>query len=880
MIKKIAFIVLLVSAIGFGTWGYLYLTHLKRPSVNPLSILPDTCYLLLETKNLHQLTEKINQGNLMWEELLKTDAISEFNKTLQKADSLISNTASSNPFGVQSVFVAFYQNKKAPLLAAFNLADINTNDLFISFLEKNFSAKKTSDKNSCIYACRQDTYTFYIYANAGLVMLSSDSGFLLEAVKNTKSSLIQNKSFNVSYQKADKESDVNMFVHLPELYNRSWNILFNATLPDKKNYGALHETWVSADVAITPGELKAQGFFSNDSSAFYNTIANQEAINFKDAFNQLPYNTIQMEAISMHAYDRFIKNHYADNPTKRKEDLQVYSDQMNADAQFEIEKFIGDYTILFTARCNDLEQDYGLINSLEEKTAINFLKAVSDSVFETTDSIEIYSNTGQHLFSDLCGHFFTAKFKYATTIDNGILFGHEVSALVDFKKSVSEKNNLQGNERITRFMDKNLSTESAFLFYADVFKCKEQITGHVSENIHHLLNQAPELLDKYESVALTLQKLKNNVLFKACANFNPKNKLYQNTLWETLADTALYMNPTPVKNHITNETELVCADVKNNIYLLSNTGKLLWKKNIGEKILGTIHQVDYFNNSKLQLLFNTANYLYVIDRNGNNVTGFPAKLDIAAGNGLTLFDYEKNKNYRLWIPLTNNTTSCYAINGKALVDFSPVKNTGQVRRIVLQQKDYFILIDTLGNIQVTNRKGESRVKIKNRIEQGIQDIFMEEGKNLETTSICYLNKGEKKLCKISLADKQEQILIPEEHTIQSVYIDTLQNSQSPLLVCVTENTVDLFDFFGKKLSSLLLDKKIQTPVKSLLLNDKHLYATLENETNKLLLLNPAENKVIDAEIKLNKPPVNCLLINNEKPYLLGFFGNKIFCIKQ
>ena len=134
MIKKIAFVILVVAAIACGTWGYLYLSKLKRPTTNPLSVLPDTCYVLIETKNLHQLSEKINQGNLMWEELLKTNAIKQFNKTLQKADSLISNSTSSNQFGVQSVYVALYQSKKTELLAAFNLADISTNDLFVSFL--------------------------------------------------------------------------------------------------------------------------------------------------------------------------------------------------------------------------------------------------------------------------------------------------------------------------------------------------------------------------------------------------------------------------------------------------------------------------------------------------------------------------------------------------------------------------------------------------------------------------------------------------------------------------------------------------------------------------------------------------------------------------
>jgi len=833
--------------------------------------------MLLETKNLHQLSEKINQGNLMWEELLKADAIKQFNKTLQKADSLISNSTNSSQFGVQSVYVALYQDKKTELLAAFNLADISTNDLFISFLTKNFSAKKTSNN---LYECKQTDYTFYTYVNAGLVVFSGNPDFLQDAIKNNKTSLAQNKIFTETYQTENEESDVNVFIHLPNFYDKGWTNFFASSIKNKNVYGATKEAWLSVDVAITPSELNTQGFLSNDSSIVYNALKNQPIVNFKDAFNFLPYNTIQLQALSISKYVQFIANNYVDNPEKRKQDLQSYADKLNADAQTEIEKFIGDFAVLFSAKCTDTEQDYGLIQITEEKIATDFLKTITDSTFETSDSVRIYLDATQNLFSNLCGHFFTKKFKYVTSFNNTMLFSDEVSAISDFKKSVSDKNNLQANEHVVNFIDKNLSIESAFLFYADIFKCKQEIIAGLSNNMVKLLSQSPEMFDKYESVALTMEKLKNNLFFKACVNFSPKNKLYQNTLWETLLDTDLYSNPTPVKNHLTSETELVCFDKTNNLYLLSNTGKILWRKNIGEQILGEIHQVDYFGNGKLQLLFNTENHLFIIDRNGNNVSGFPSKLGNAAVGGLTLFDYEKNKNYRLWLPLKNNTTVCYAINGKQLVDFVPIKNTGHVTRLVLQQKDYFILIDTLGNINVTNRKGETRVKINTKITEGNQPIFIEEGKNTENTNVCYINAVAKKLCKISLTDKLQEVNFPEETNITSVFIDTLQNAASPLLICTTDNGIDVFDFFGKKLYERVLDKKMQTPVKSLLYKEKHLYAALENGTNNLFLADVTENKITDTEIKLTKLPDNCVLISNEKPYLIGFYGNKVFCIKQ
>jgi hypothetical protein len=108
----------------------------------------------------------------------------------------------------------------------------------------------------------------------------------------------------------------------------------------------------------------------------------------------------------------------------------------------------------------------------------------------------------------------------------------------------------------------------------------------------------------------------------------------------------------------------------------------------------------------------------------------------------------------------------------------------------------------------------------------------------------------------------------------------LQNATSPLLICSTEKGIDEFDFFGKKLYERVFDKKIQPNIKPLLYKEKHLCAVLEANTNNLFLIDVIENKLINTEIKLTKLPNNYTLINNEKPYLIGFYGNKVLCIKQ
>ena len=330
----------------------------------------------------------------MWEDLLQNTDIKQLNKTLQKIDSLLS--LSGNQFGIQNFYLAFYGQKKNTYLAAFNLNDINTSDAFTSFLKHYFKAQKTgSNRYQCLYM----DDSFYVYVNMGFVLFSGDSDLLEKSITRKKGTLAQNKLFMQAYEGIDTESDLNVFVHLPHFYTLAWKELLTTVPPGKTNS---QENWVSADALISPNEIKAQGFMSDDSSVFYQLIKQQKTVSIKDAFSLLPYSTTQAQVISMLNYPLFIAAAQSNQIPSRKAQLSNYSDLLNADAELEIEKFIGDFSVLFNARNGIREYQSGLIHVNESKIAADFLKAVCDSSFMTSDSTKIYVRKSPKLFTDLC----------------------------------------------------------------------------------------------------------------------------------------------------------------------------------------------------------------------------------------------------------------------------------------------------------------------------------------------------------------------------------------------------------------------------------------------------------------------------------------------
>ena len=194
--------------------------------------------------------------------------------------------------------------------------------------------------------------------------------------------------------------------------------------------------------------------------------------------------------------------------------------------------------------------------------------------------------------------------------------------------------------------------------------------------------------------------------------------------WSTNLDAPAIINPQIVKNHYNGEDEIFIQDENNQIYLISNSGKILWKKSIDGSIIGNVHQVDMLKNNKLQMAFVTENKLYIVDRNGNNLKGYPKTLSKKAIVGLSVFDYDKNKNYRFMIPTADADILLLNMQGEVPTDwnYSGTSNiTTPLQYFNLKGKDYIVTADGEKAL-IVNRRGENRVTPKDDT-KGIKTDF-------------------------------------------------------------------------------------------------------------------------------------------------------------
>ena len=268
-----------------------------------------------------------------------------------------------------------------------------------------------------------------------------------------------------------------------------------------------------------------------------------------------------------------------------------------------------------------------------------------------------------------------------------------------------------------------------FLQYDRVYKSEE--LGVRSEELKHSEELAVkneekgEMLDnKGEQRNEEENITPNSTLFPNGHQHVLTTNLINTPAWSVNLDAPAIINPQIVKNHYNGEDEIFIQDENNQIYLISNSGKILWKKSIDGSIIGNVHQVDMLKNNKLQMAFVTENKLYIVDRNGNNLKNYPKTLSKKAIVGLSVFDYDKNKNYRFMIPTSDADVLLLNMQGEVPSDWN-FSNTADITTPLqyfnIKGKDYIVTADSEKAL-IVNRRGENRVTPKGET-KGIKTSF-------------------------------------------------------------------------------------------------------------------------------------------------------------
>ena len=187
---------------------------------------------------------------------------------------------------------------------------------------------------------------------------------------------------------------------------------------------------------------------------------------------------------------------------------------------------------------------------------------------------------------------------------------------------------------------------------------------------------------------------------------------------------AVAIQPAVFTNPQSGEVEIFVQDASRTAYLLSKAGRILWRRELGEPIQSQIWQLDLNSDEETQFAFSTASGIYVVDHEGEDVAGFPLRLQTPASNGVTVIDFFNSNEYEFFIACENGVAYGFNERGSPGEGWRPKTGVGVVRHPLThfqaKGKDFLVLLDTAGMLNVFQKNGEYRFPKKDLASKFLQ----------------------------------------------------------------------------------------------------------------------------------------------------------------
>lgn len=274
---------------------------------------------------------------------------------------------------------------------------------------------------------------------------------------------------------------------------------------------------------------------------------------------------------------------------------------------------------------------------------------------------------------------------------------------------------------------RRMSDEAAFSWWCDAGRGGDLFKQGLRAESDSAFSDWRTLLRQHGGLSLQLSPASNGMVHVALGvqhapldGTGTQMASDQRVLWEYPLNALVMRKPDLVINHTNQTREVLVQDTSHRIHLISATGKLLWSRQLDGPILGAAHQVDRFRNGKLQLLLNSARSLYLIDRNGKDLGGFPITFPAPAKAPLSVFDYDNTREYRVLVPLADGRIHNWGVDGAPVQGWERPAPGGRVNTAVehlrIRGKDHLLVVTDEGLVKLYDRRGASREAVKARLE--------------------------------------------------------------------------------------------------------------------------------------------------------------------
>jgi hypothetical protein len=736
--KKYSYILLICLIIAIVTAICYFFPKNKPVGINSVQAIPKSSAIIVKINGLYSLLNSIESNDYM-EYLPDSSLKNSMQKFRENVDSLSENYSFLHEqFNDSSIYIVLVEtkNKRIGIMLFFPIGNSTDKSKVTSVLKNYFNnihLKISEYIPGLKVNYKNDTVQWNYYTIDGCLIISNTKEIMQESIHQVqhKNSLLSDNSFNKIYATTGKNVQGTIFINI-EKFPNIVNYIIQPIYRNEIKNALSGKGWAAFDINIDRTFINFHGFSTNAmQKSLWGEILKIEQPAESPILEFIPKSTLfyGLSAYSdPYNYQLALKNYAKENPS-----FIEKSKILNENYSFKVKEKLFDLMGNVVAKAKvDLKNghiaNFCIVKTKDAMNAVDFISILQKKIFKTKavrdkmpsiQEINIVHLPDGNIPNDIFGNAFEKnEYNYVCNYKYYLLFSKSEENINLYLSQIKNDQNILNDSTYKSVSTELIATKANISLYYNINKSWEELKPYFVSNVSNYLDK--NILNSKVDCQVGVQVSGNGEYLYN--NIFLHNQLQNSSIvekkWTLQLDTSLAIAPIPVTNLVNNLKYILVQDKSNSVYLLTEHGKLIWKKHFDRAISGNVYAIDYSKNNKLQFLFNTENNIYNIDLSGKSIKGFPLKLKQKASNSIAVADFDKNKNYRIYIAFENGTLNCLSKEGRKVegwkVKKDKMKIFDPVQTFTWHKKDYLFFTDN-HKINVINRRGQEAITIKNDI---------------------------------------------------------------------------------------------------------------------------------------------------------------------
>jgi hypothetical protein len=883
MNKKYFVFLFLLLFLSIAGVVYFFNTHNTRQA-NLWQMLPNTPAVVLQADQLSPLLEKWDRPQSISRAFMHSEGFKHVYQQLQFLDSLFQPKEKwRTSFKKSQLYLAFYPGEN-PFLLLLENPEIPRTEALKDYL-KNALGKgyvviygHTGNFPVAVIKIFNTTtnQSFWLWKMDGALLFTANENLMETSISGyqmREDHFSDSPGFQSVQRTSGKRVDAHLFVYYPVL--GKW---LNTFLQQNFQYISHHINhfagWGETDIILHPDEVIFSGYTSAGNHNVLSRFQGQKPVTLS-AFTLFPFNSTFAYSEGFSNFSEYAgKKISAPFKTAYQTDIEILAKATGNDVSL-VSNAVSSHEISqktwVIIQLRDIPKAARVLKNLS-------LKSDSRQVFRTENHLirkinirnllknmygDPYSVITQNYYCILNGYAVFANSR--ESLDNLIRYSETGKTLDLDENYKSFSNNLAGTSNLLiQIMPR------ASLDLMDYFLNKKTVAT---------LDKFTSFLNNIQGIAFQFSNDRHLVYTNFYIRYNPSFREENMALWKTRLNDAIVGKPFLVKDHKTKKYDLIVFDRGNRMYLIDHTGKILWTRRLPELPMSSIYQVDYYKNGKIQYLFNTRDHLFIIDRKGRFVPGFPIAIHPEATNGLSLFDYTQRKDYRILLAQADKRIYNYKINGDQVSGWNKPRmqaiTSQKVTRLLTHHKDFIIINDDANHVKIVNRRGQIRIYLKASVNKARHSGYFVNKTNNKGLILTTNTSG--KLVYITASGTLRYTDFGKFSPGHYFLYDDFNGDGSLDFIFVDKNQLKVFDRYKKLLFSYQFHENITIQPKFFSLgNRQRVLGIVASKEKTIYLFDNKGNIVINRGLTGETPFTVGSLNNNREVNIVTAIGSTLY----